>query len=122
MSILTNLSEELAAITQSAGQSVVSVERHRNVPASGIVWSTDGLIVTAHHALRDDEGIHVRLSDTKPVDASLVGRDPTTDLALIRVSTKLESKASWVGVENLRAGHLVLALGRPGRTIRATLG
>jgi S1-C subfamily serine protease len=122
MSILSDLSGELAAITESAGQTVVSVERRRNVPASGIVWSTDGLIITTHHALRDDDNIRVALGDGKPIEASLVGRDPTTDLALVRVSAKLDAKASWGGTEDLRVGHLVLALGRPGKTIRAALG
>jgi S1-C subfamily serine protease len=122
MSILTNLSGDLAAITEFAGRSVVSIARRRNVSASGIIWSDDGLIVTVHHAVEDEENIRIAFGDGKTAEGSLVGRDPTTDLALIRVSTKPENKASWSDSDQLRVGHLVLALGRPGRTIRAALG
>ncbi len=122
MSILTDLSGDLAAVVASAGQSVVRIEgRHRN-PASGIIWSSDGLIVTAHHVLREDENISIGLSNGKSSEAALVGRDPTTDLALLRTSIKLESASTWVEPADMRVGHLVLALGRPGRTVRAALG
>ena len=122
MSILKDLSGDLAAIVESTGQSVVRVEGRRHLPASGIVWSSDGLIITAHHVLQKEEGIHVGLSDGNRLEATLVGRDPTTDLALLRVSTKLESPLTWVDPEDLRVGHLILALARPGRTVRAALG
>ncbi len=122
MSILSDLSGNLAAIVTEAGKSVVRVEGRKRYPASGIVWSSEGLILTAHHVLTEEEGIKVGLGDGQSLEATLVGRDPTTDLALLRVATKLETSTKWAEPENLRVGHLVLALGRPGKTVRAAMG
>ena len=122
MVVLSDISSDLANIVKSAGQGVVRVEGRRRFPASGIVWSTEGLIVTAHHVLTKDEGIRVGLSNGKSSEATIIGRDPTTDLALLRISEKIEFAPEWVGPEDLQVGHLVLALGRPGKNTRAALG
>ncbi len=47
--VLENLSDELATTVETAGPAVVRVEARRRLPATGIVWSSDGVIVTAHH-------------------------------------------------------------------------
>jgi S1-C subfamily serine protease len=57
--LLTNLSDALAATVERAGSSVVRVEGRQRLPASGIVWSSDGVIVTAHHILEQDDHIKV---------------------------------------------------------------
>src|SRR3990172_9526483 len=93
MPVLSDLSSDLAAIVDAAGRSVVRVDARRRIPASGIIWSADGTIVTANHVVQREENITVGLP------------------AAPRATT-----------EGLRVGHLVLALGRPGRTVRATLG
>jgi S1-C subfamily serine protease len=87
-----------------------------------VIWSADGLIVTAHHVVQREEKIQVGLSDGKTVKATLVGRDPTTDLALLRADAGDLSPSTWADPEALGVGHLVLALGRPGKTVQATLG
>jgi S1-C subfamily serine protease len=92
------------------------------MPASGIVWSTDGLIVTAHHVIEQDENIGIGLPDGGHATAALVGRDPSTDLALLRVEARGLTPATWVDAGDLRVGHLALALGRPDEGIMATLG
>ena len=119
--VLTELSEALAETVALAGRSVVRVEGRRRLPASGIAWSADGLVVTAHHVLERDEDIGVGLADRKAVPAGLVGRDPTTDLAVLRIEGDLET-AGWVEPGDVRVGNIALALGRPGRTVQATLG
>jgi len=119
---LTALSDALAAAVEAAGPSVVRVEARRRLPASGIVWSADGLIVTAHHVVERDENIRVGLPDGQTVPASLIGRDPSTDLALLRARASGLAPAAWAAAETLRVGHLMLALGRPGQTVMATLG
>ena len=122
MGILSTLSADLAATVASVGQSTVQVEGRRQGAASGIVWDAEGLVVTANHVLTRDENISVGLGDGKSAEATVVGRDPTTDIALLRLAGKLQAPAEWIGAENLRVGHLVLALGRPGNTVRAALG
>jgi S1-C subfamily serine protease len=120
--VLESLSEAMASAVEIAGKSVVRVEGRRRLPASGIAWSAEGVIVTAHHVVEHDENIGVGLPDGGTATATLVGRDPTTDLAVLRVSgARLEAPA-WIEPESLRVGSLALALGRPGRTVQATLG
>jgi S1-C subfamily serine protease len=151
---LQDLSDALAATVKATGSSVVRVEARRRLPASGIIWSSDGVIVTAYHVIERDENISVGLPDGQSVPATLVGRDPTTDLAVLRAQVPTPSGAqapttsgaqaptpsgaqvptpsgaqapgptqpTLANLDNLHVGHLVLALGRPGRTAQATLG
>jgi S1-C subfamily serine protease len=72
--------------------------------------------------VRRDENISVGLPDGQAVPATLVGRDPTTDLAVLRAEATGLAPAVSATADNLRVGHLVLALGRPGKTVQATLG
>jgi S1-C subfamily serine protease len=120
--ILTGLSNALAEVVEKAGASVVRVEGRSRLPASGIVWSAEGAIVTAHHVLEQEDNIKVGLPDGRTVDASLVGRDPTTDLAVLRISAAGLEVPPWADADQLKVGNLALALGRPGRNVRATLG
>jgi S1-C subfamily serine protease len=62
------------------------------------------------------------LADGATHAAALVGRDAQTDLALLRVNTAGLSPAAWQSPDQLRVGHIVVALGRPGQTVQATLG
>ena len=121
-SVVEGISNELAGIVEEAGPSVVRVEGRRRLAASGVIWSDDGIVVTAHHVVERDDRIGVGLADDKKVEAELVGRDPTTDLAVLRVEGAQPSSATTAQSDDLSVGHLVLALGRPGRTVQATLG
>lgn len=120
--LLSNLSNALADTVAAAGGSTVRVSARRRLPATGIVWSADGLIVTSHHVVERDEDITVGLPDGRDVRATLVGRDPTTDLALLRADATGLRPAQWAEPSSLRVGHLVVALGRTGHTVQATLG
>ena len=120
--VLQSLSNDLADAVETAGRSVVSVLARRRQPASGIVWSADGLIVTAHHVVERDENIKIGLPDGSTVAGTLVGRDPTTDIAAIRVQSGGLTPANWVDAGGIRVGHLVVAAGRPEGTMQATLG
>jgi S1-C subfamily serine protease len=118
--VLQSLSEEMATLTEQIGGSVVRVEARRRLPASGVVWEK-GVIVTANHVVERDEDIQIGLPNGEKVPATLVGRDPSSDLAVLRATFELPVP-NWTTIETLRVGHLVLALGRPGETIMATLG
>jgi S1-C subfamily serine protease len=119
MSALQELSDSLAQAVETAGSAIVRVEGRRRLPATGVVWAADGVILTANHVVKGDE-VSIGLPDGSSVKATVAGRDPSTDLAVLRAeATGLEpAKRS----EELAVGHLVLALGRPGKTVQATLG
>src|SRR2546425_1212938 len=119
--IAKGLSNDLAEVVERGGTSVVRVESSRT-PGSGVVWSADGVIVAASHSVEGDEGIEVGLPDGSTTPATLVGRDPTTDVAALRVSTTGLAVPSWADPSGIKVGHLVLALSRPGRSVRASLG
>lgn len=120
--VLQGLSDDLAAAVETAGQSIVRVEGRRRQAASGVVWSADGLIVTAHHVIERDENIKIGLPNGETTTAVLVGRDPTTDVAVLRAEASGLTPAKWLEVSSVKVGHLVLALGRPDADVQATLG
>lgn len=119
---LTNLSNAMAGLVEAAGPSIVRVEARRRMPATGVVYSADGLIVTANHVVEQEEGIPIGLADGNTVTAKVVGRDPNTDIAVLRAERGGLTPATWVDAGELKVGHLMLALGRPGKTVQATLG
>jgi S1-C subfamily serine protease len=122
--VLQQLSEALATTVETASPGIVRVEARRRFAATGLVWSPDGVIVTAHHVVEQDDPLRVELPDGQTLTATVVGRDPTTDLAVLRTSATNLVPPVWVepDLHTLRVGHLVLALARPGRTVQATLG
>ena len=122
MSNLFSLSDATANLAETVGASTVRVEARRRLPATGVIWSSDGIIVTANHVVRRDESIHIGLADGTRHEATLVGRDPGSDLALLRVADMTLDAPTWVDSTALKVGHLALALGRPGQNIQATLG
>ena len=122
MESLSSMSNALAGVVEAAAPAVVRVEARRRVPSSGIIWAADGLVVTAEHTVEHDDHVRIGLTDGEPVPASVVGRDHSTDLAVLRVSSRDLPTLIWADPQHARVGHLAVNLGRPGRTIRARLG
>ncbi len=117
---LRQLSNEMADLVEGAAESVVRVDARRRLPASGTVWAGN-LIVTAHHVVEFEDDIVIGAPNVGRLRAELVGRDPRLDLALLRVDENLKP-ADWAREQELRPGELALALGRPRRKARASLG
>jgi S1-C subfamily serine protease len=118
--MLQSLSDSLAGAVEVAGRSVVAINGRRRIPSSGVYWR-EGVIVTANHTLRRDDRLTVQLSDGSTVPAELAGRDPTTDLAALRLNASDIPVAAHGDGSALRVGQLVLALGRPGAAVTASL-
>jgi S1-C subfamily serine protease len=108
---LVALSRELADSVRQAGRSVVTVYGREGVASSGVHWRR-GVIVTADHALDRDEEIRVELPDGGAVRGMLVGRDPRTDLAVLRIRAVGLPTARFGDAASLQIGHMVLAVGR----------
>jgi S1-C subfamily serine protease len=110
MSTLTEFSKELSAAVEKAGASTILVDARKRYPASGIAFAED-LILTADHVVTREENIKVILPDSRSLAATIAGRDPGSDLAVLRLTEKALSPAKTS--EDVKVGQLVLALGRP---------
>lgn len=121
MTQFKDISDAMAAAVETANQALVQVHARRRLPATGIVCSADGVIVTAHHVVESDEQITVTTADGNTHEATLIGRDPQNDLAVLQVDATL-TPANWGDDDALQVGHLVLALGRAMGDVQASLG
>lgn len=122
MSELTNLSDQFADAVQAAGAWTVRVQARRGPPASGIALAND-LVLTADHVVDPsrEDAIKIGLPDGSEVGASLVGRDPATDIAVLRLASGSLTPAKATDGEP-RTGALALVVGRPGAQPSASLG
>jgi S1-C subfamily serine protease len=115
------LDSALAAAVAAASPSVVHVSRGRS-GGTGIAWSTE-LVITSSFHTPDKTSIGVPQSDGSldDRDAEVIGRDSGTDIALLRVEGGGLTPAKLRELDGLAVGNLALAIGRPGRTARASL-
>src|SRR5260221_1512853 len=112
--IWNKLSNELAEVSAAAGKSVVAVHGTRH-PSSGIVIGKDA-VVAASHAVRRDDEITVITAPGQRLSARVSGRDPSTDLVVLRLQQAVDAPAvRWASTSSLRVGELVLALARTRR-------
>jgi S1-C subfamily serine protease len=117
---LVALSDATAQLVERAAGSIASVRGGGRWHSSGIHWRS-GIIVTAEEVLERDENIELTLPGGRLVEASLVGRDPTTDVAVLRfqpdgLPTAATAKAP------LRAGEAIFAIGNHDGTALAAFG
>jgi len=118
---LVSLSNAMAEAVNKAGSATMLVNARRRFPASGIGYAAD-LILTADHVVEREDDILVRLADGSELPATVAGRDPGSDLALLRTSSSAITVAQPAG-KAPRVGQIVLALGRPTPAgIQASLG
>ena len=87
--------------------------REQRSGGSGVIISEDGYIVTNNHVIEDATKLKVKLNDGRTFDAKLIGTDPTTDVALIKIDEKGLPTIPFGNSDNLRLGEWVLAIGSP---------
>ena len=107
----TTLSKELAETTAKAGGHAVAVHTESRGSSSGVIWRP-GVIVTAEHALQRDEDLRVTLPDGQAAAAKLVGRDASTDIAVLKCEQASTSVPSFGDTTALRPGNVALVVGR----------
>src|ERR1700738_3658081 len=119
MATLSDLSREIAELVGRLASSIVRIDARQGRPATGIIWA-DNLVLTADHVLEHEDTIQVTGSQAA-VKAAVAGRDPGTDLALLRTEGLKGAPAPRGRSTDIRPGHLVIALGQPG-DLQVTFG
>lgn len=94
------------------GQQRHNIQQYSST-GSGVIISTDGFIVTNNHVVKDAEKIEITLNDGQSFDAEIIGLDPTTDLALLKISGSDFPFIPYGNSENAKIGEWVLAVGNP---------
>ena len=119
------LEEKITKVVEDVSQSVVGISTVKvmdffliPVPlqgfGSGFVVREDGYIATSNHVVAKVNKVRVVLRDGRLVDATIVGRDPSRDFALLKISEKIELKPLKLGdSDKLKVGQIVLAIGNP---------
>ena len=120
-SSLLALSQKLQHLAEAAAHAVVGIRSHGRLVASGLVWKP-GVVVTASDALEADDDLSVIAAAGKAFSAQVAGRDPTTDVAVLRLSDNLPELAQLTMSDAVRIGQMVLALGRGQDGVIANLG
>jgi len=108
---LIELSNALVRATDRAAASVVAVHTEARGSSSGVIWRP-GVIVTAEHALRRDEEIQATLPNGRVVPATLAGRDPSTDLAVLKCPDAGAASAEQGDAAAIKPGSITLVVGR----------
>ena len=108
---LIDFSNQLAGAVERGAESIVAVHARPQLASPGVHWK-DGLVVTTNGTVRRDQGITLTLPDGKRIEATLQGRDPSTDLAVLTISTGALRPATLGDAAALRPGNLALALAR----------
>ena len=89
------------------------VVQERRAGGSGVIISEDGYIVTNNHVVSDASELRVKLNDGRQFDAEVIGKDPATDVALIKIDAKDLPTLPFGSSDDLRLGEWVLAIGSP---------
>ncbi|MFL6344088.1 MAG: S1C family serine protease [Nitrososphaeraceae archaeon] len=117
---LLSLSEEIERVADNVSRSIVSVHSRNRGNGSGVIWNVDGHIVTCSHIVGELDEVEVSLSNGKRYRAKVIGNDPYSDIALLKIEATngkddiLPLKPIEIAdSENLKAGQFVLALANP---------
>jgi serine protease Do len=111
MTIALKIETELAAITQHLSSITVEIGDRRG-GGSGVIWSSNGLIVTNSHVARSSI-VNVKLEDDRTFKGTVIARDNRQDLALIQIEAKQLPTPTIANTRLLRPGEIVLAVGSP---------
>jgi S1-C subfamily serine protease len=110
MNGLQSLSNDLAAAVEHGGRSVFGVNGRARLGSTGVHWR-QGLVVTADHTVHVDEEVTITRPDGHALTARVAGRDPTIDIAVLKVDAPGVEVAEVADSDAVRVGHIVLALG-----------
>jgi S1-C subfamily serine protease len=113
--LLDAYSRAVVDAVESVGPAVVKIEAQRG-GGSGVVFTPDGLVLTNHHVVDGASHVTVVLPDGRSMRADLVGQDPGTDLAVVRIDGSTGAPLAWATLGDSRAvrvGQVAIAIGNP---------
>jgi S1-C subfamily serine protease len=113
--LLDAYSRAVVDAVESVGPAVVKIEAQRG-GGSGVVFTPDGLVLTNHHVVDGASHVTVVLPDGRSMRADLVGQDPETDLAVVRIDASTGAPLAWATLGDSRAvrvGQVAIAIGNP---------
>ena len=146
LELLDAYSRAVVSVVDSVGPTVVSISAGKNLggseadqagAGSGVVIAPDGYILTNDHVVQNADRLKVRLTDGASLSATVIGKDPATDLAVVRADASYLPCSTLGSSDRLRVGQLVIAVGNPfgfqstvstgvvsalGRALRSTQG
>ena len=119
--LLDAYSQAVISVTETVSPSVVNIKVKKKARSrfgsaaggSGFIISPEGFIVTNSHVVEDSEHMEIELQDGRSYQADLVGLDPYTDLAVLKIYTENLSFVSFLEHTDLRVGQLAIAIGNP---------
>ncbi len=112
MTSLQQFSDDLEALVERSAPGVVAIE-HRRGHGTGVVLAPDGYVLTNAHVVRGAKGVEVRFSDGARAHGDVVGADPTSDLAVVRLDHGDLQALLLTDSATVRVGQVVIALGHP---------
>jgi S1-C subfamily serine protease len=107
----SDLSRQLALVVDRVAPHVVAVHSGSRHASSGVFWTPE-LILTAETALGREEEVTITLPNGKSAEGTLVGRDPSTDVALLRLDAAAGPSTALLPADRVSTGHLALSIGR----------
>jgi S1-C subfamily serine protease len=110
-----------ADAVEQVAPSVVRIDARAHGGATGLVWSTD-LVLAADHTLEREEAVHVELASGEAKPAAIVGRDPSLDVAVLRVESGGLTTPPTADLAAVRVGQMVVSVARPAGSTRVSLG
>jgi S1-C subfamily serine protease len=113
--LLDAYSRAVVEAVESVGPAVVKIEAQRG-GGSGVVFTPDGLVLTNHHVVDGASHVTVVLPDGRSMRADLVGQDPETDLAVVRIDGSTGAPLAWATLgdsRSIRVGQVAIAIGNP---------
>jgi len=124
--LLDAYSRAVTRVVETVGPSVVAISIRKNQGSSGrgaepggagagsgVIITPDGFVLTNNHVVEDSDGLEVSLTDGRTFAAQVIGTDPATDLAVIRISDGSLPASELGDSEQLKVGQLVIAIGNP---------
>lgn len=111
---LPGFSDIMVAMVEKMQPSVVQVQNQGRGIGAGVIWEATGTIITNHHVVAEERGpVSILLTDGREFEATVAGRNPTLDLALLKVPARDLPQATVANSSRLRVGELVFAIGHP---------